>query len=109
MIPGKQKIKLQQLISRLSEIEEFSDEHLTELSVILKEYAVIIRRLHDKEPNIFSHFIKHDLKDIKQHAQSVNAIDDIDIKKQNFLAYQQAINHSMESAIIYIRDYISQQ
>ena len=109
MIPGKQKIKLEQLISRSAEIKDFSDEHLTALGGILKEYSVIIRRLHDKEPNIFSHFVKHDLKEIKRHGQTVHEIEDPSVKKQNFLSYKQAIDHSIESAIVYIKDYVSQQ
>jgi F0F1-type ATP synthase membrane subunit b/b' len=106
MIPEVQKKKLQSLRLRSAEIQNFNQETLEIINDVFKEYCLILRRLHEKEPNIFRDFINHDITELKQHVKSAKSNISGEIQQENFSGYKDFLENSIDTAIEYITDYI---
>lgn len=106
MIPEIQKKKLQSLRTRSGEIVQYDDTHLEMMNGIFKEYTFVIRKLYEKEPNIFRNFINHDIYELKQQIKATKAVGHPEVKTEIFIYYKNFLEQSIDTAIEYITDYI---
>lgn len=107
MIAGKQKKKLQDLLLKSGGIEQQNVDSLSQLQDILKEYTIILRKLHEKEPNIFTKFYKYDLKEIKKQVQITQEEQYRPTQLKNLAIAKELLERSIDSAITYLTDYAS--
>lgn len=106
MIPETQKKKLQSLRMRSGEIEQFDDAHIELLNGIFKEYMFVIRKLYEKEPNIFRKFVNHDIPELKKQIKSTKDVGHPGLRTEIFIGYKNSLEQSIDTAIAYITDYI---
>lgn len=107
MIAGKQKKKLQDLLLKSGGIEQHNIDSLFLLQDIFKEYTIILRKLHDKEPNVFTKFYKYDLKEIKRQMQVTQGEEYRPTQLESLAIAKELLERSIDSAIIYLTEYAS--
>lgn len=106
MIPETQKKKLQSLRIRSGDIEQFDDTHIELINDIFKEYMFVIRKLYEKEPNIFRKFVNHDISELKKQLKSTKNVGHPGLRTEIFVDYKNSLEQSIDTAIEYITDYI---
>lgn len=102
----QEKKKLESLSKTTTSVEHFNAENFELLSDVYRDYSAIITDLCKKEPNVFGNFRNYSVPEIKNHKKSVDKIDSIEIKKENFNLFKESLDQSIESTIEYIVDYV---
>jgi hypothetical protein len=107
MIAGKQRKRLQDLLLRSAEISADDLAGIERVNAIVKEYTIVLRKLHEKEPNVFVKFYRHDLKEIKKQIQ-LTLEEPMKAEQLEKLAItRELLERSIDSAITYLTDYAS--
>ena len=106
MTSSKEKIKLNNVLSSLSDINSFNEANLLIVNEAFIEYAKIIRVLYKNSPNVFANLYNYDLAEIRSHKRNVKEDFSDEAQTVHFKAYRDALIHATESAIEYITDYI---
>jgi hypothetical protein len=101
----QEKKKLESLSQTSTAVEHFNQENFAVLSDVYRDYSAIITDLCKKEPNVFGNFRNYSVPEIKAHKRSIDKIDSIEIKKENFNLFKESLDQSIESTIEYIVDY----
>ena len=102
----QEKKKLETLSKTTTAVEHYNDENFELLSDVYRDYSAIITDLYKKEPNVFGNFRNYSIPEIKSHKKSIDKIDSIEIKKENFNLFKESLDQSIESTIEYIVDYV---
>lgn len=102
MIFGLEKKKLQNLHTKLEELNHFDNENLEALNILFKEYTQIVKKLHSKEPNIFGNIHKYGLAELKTHKE----INKVHGNQENFMQFRNQVQSSLEDSLQYMQDYL---
>ena len=102
----QEKKKLESLSETTTAVDRFNDENNVLLSDVYRNYSAIITELCKKEPNVFGNFRNYSVPEIKAHKRSIDKIDSIEIKKENFNLFRESLDQSIGSTIEYITDFV---
>lgn len=102
MVLGLEKKKLERLYIKSTELTDFDEDNTAQLNEIYKDYVIIIKKLHSKEPNIFANIHKYGIAEMKIHKESIRR----NANQENFDNFKHSIEGSMEDSMEYIKDYL---
>ena len=102
MIFGLEKRKLQNLHVKSDALHEFDNENLDTLISIVKDYTQIVKKLHNKEPNIFGNIHKYGLAELKNHKDIIRS----HASQENFTNFKNQVKSSIEDSLQYMQDYL---
>lgn len=106
MVLSKEKIKLNKVLSSLTDINLFNEPNLLIVNEGFIEYAKIIRLLFKTSPNVFANLYNYDLAEIRGHKRNLKEDFSDETQQAQFKSYRDSLVHATESAIEYITDYI---
>jgi hypothetical protein len=101
----KEKIKLENLLTRITGIRTYNDTNFEILNTAYKEYAALIRYLYGKQANIFGNLFNYELPGIKKNKKTVKE-SLAEARQQNLVLYRDAIIIAVERTVDYIDNYI---
>jgi hypothetical protein len=102
----KEKIKLENLLTRITGIRTYNDTNFEILNMAYKEYAALIRYLYGKRANIFGNLFNYELPGIKKNKKIVKESLAEETREQNLVLYRDAIIVAAERTVDYINNYI---
>lgn len=105
MIAGKQKKRLNDLLLKSAGLDEHDPAQIDTVIFLVKEYTLVLRKLYEKEPNVFVKFYKQDLKEIKKQLQEVAEEPAEAAKREKLILTRDLLERSIDSAITYLMDY----
>lgn len=102
----QEKKKLESLSKTTVGVDDFNAENFELLSDVYRDYSAIVTDLCKKEPNVFGNFRNYNVPEIKGHKRSIDKIDSMEIKKENFNLFKESLDESIGSTIEYIDDFV---
>ncbi|CAM3958985.1 hypothetical protein SAMN06265348_104224 [Pedobacter westerhofensis] len=106
MVLNKEKIKLNKVLSSLTDVNSFNEPNLLIVNEGFIEYAKIIRVLFKISPNVFANLYNYDLAEIRGHKRLLKEDFADEAQQAQFSLYRDSLVHATESAIEYITDYV---
>lgn len=103
---GKEKVKLEKLLVSVASVKNIDELNLEIVNEGYREYAVIIKSLYNKQPNIFGNLYNYDLKEIKENKKFTKESYTAKAKQTNFTAYRDSVVEAIERTMEYISSYV---
>jgi len=102
----REKKSLQALHLIAQDKKRYSAEDIETMAGVYRDYAAILTKLFKNQPNVFGNLRKYNLDEIKNHKRNIAKVESQTEKEQHFDLYQESIEHTIESTISYIEDYV---
>jgi len=105
MIFTKEKEKLDELLISASNTDLYNESEMEILNESYKQYALVIKLLYKRNPNVFGNLYNYDLPEIKNNKRFTKESFSETARQTNFQVYRDSIIDTVEKTIQYITDF----
>ncbi|MDO7744424.1 MAG: hypothetical protein MUP99_11640 [Pedobacter sp.] len=103
---GKEKARLEKILVTIAPVEVYNEQNAEIVNEVNLEFAIVLRLLYKRHPNIFGNLFKYDLSEIKSNKKFTKDSFSDEARQNNFVVYKDSIVYATEKALEYINDYL---